>query len=198
MRTTDTLILGGGQAGLALSRCLTARGRDHLVIERGRIAERWRSERWDSLHLLTPNWMTRLPGWSYEGPDPDGFMAATAPRWIAGGSFDAPVHEHTEVHHVGFDGTVSSPPAKGRSARSGGRPGWGPAVPSPPAPGRGHRWSDVYRPATWTTGVLRSVHRPPACARRRAPAAGRQVTLAVGRQPVAPHLPRHGHSGGST
>ena len=51
-------------------------GRDHLVLERGRIAERWHSERWDSLRLLTPNWMTRLPGWTYDGPDPDGFMTA--------------------------------------------------------------------------------------------------------------------------
>ena len=76
MRTTNTLILGGGQAGLAISRCLTALGCDHLVIERGRIAERWHSERWNSLRLLTPNWMTRLPGWTYHGPDPDGFMTA--------------------------------------------------------------------------------------------------------------------------
>ena len=62
MTTTDTLIIGAGQAGLAVSRCLTDRGHDHVVIERGRIAERWHSERWDSLRLLTPNWMTRLPG----------------------------------------------------------------------------------------------------------------------------------------
>ena len=46
------------------------------MIERGRVAERWRSERWDSLRLLTPNWMTRLPGYAYGGPDPDGFMTA--------------------------------------------------------------------------------------------------------------------------
>src|SRR5262249_43957786 len=49
---------------------------EHVVLERGRTVERWRSERWDSLRLLTPNWMTRLPGWSYTGPDPDGFMTA--------------------------------------------------------------------------------------------------------------------------
>ncbi|MGD9998239.1 MAG: NAD(P)-binding domain-containing protein [Ilumatobacteraceae bacterium] len=72
----DTLIIGAGQAGLAMSRCLTERGVDHVVIERGQIAERWRSERWDSLRLLTPNWMTRLPGHRYTGPDPDGFMTA--------------------------------------------------------------------------------------------------------------------------
>ncbi len=76
MHTTQTLIIGGGQAGLALSRCLTDRDHDHLVVERGRIAERWHSERWNSLRLLTPNWMTRLPGHAYSGGDPDGFMTA--------------------------------------------------------------------------------------------------------------------------
>ena len=70
MPTTDTIVIGAGQAGLAMSRCLTDRGVDHVVLERGRVAERWRSERWDSLRLLTPNWMSRLPGWSYRGPDP--------------------------------------------------------------------------------------------------------------------------------
>ena len=58
-----------------------ARGIDHVVLERGRVAERWRSERWDSLRLLTPNWMSRLPGWSYHGVDPDGFM--TTPEFAA-------------------------------------------------------------------------------------------------------------------
>ena len=76
MHTTDTLIIGAGQAGLAVSRCLTDLGRDHVVLERGRVAERWHSERWDSLRLLTPNWMTRLPGLALRGPDPDGFMTA--------------------------------------------------------------------------------------------------------------------------
>ena len=76
MRTTDTVVIGAGQAGLAMSRCLAERGVDHVVLERGRVAERWRSERWDSLRLLSPNWMTRLPGWSYRGADPHGFMTA--------------------------------------------------------------------------------------------------------------------------
>ena len=74
MRRIDTLVIGGGQAGLAMSRCLSDRGIDHLVVERGQIAERWRRERWDSLRLLTPNWMTRLPGFRYAGPDPNGYM----------------------------------------------------------------------------------------------------------------------------
>ena len=76
MTTLDTVVVGAGHAGLAVSRLLTDAGRDHVVLDRGRIGERWRSERWDSLHLLTPSWMTRLPGWSYTGPDPDGYLSA--------------------------------------------------------------------------------------------------------------------------
>ena len=72
MRRTEAVVIGGGQAGLAMSRCLTQYGIDHVVLERGRVGERWRSERWDSLRLLSPNWHTRLPGFRYDGPDPDG------------------------------------------------------------------------------------------------------------------------------
>lgn len=71
----ETVIIGGGQAGLALSYCLTQLGHEHVVLERGRMAERWRSERWDSLMLLSPNWMTQLPGAGYHGDDPDGFAS---------------------------------------------------------------------------------------------------------------------------
>ncbi|HSM04742.1 MAG TPA: NAD(P)/FAD-dependent oxidoreductase [Longimicrobiales bacterium] len=75
MERIDTLIIGGGQAGLALSRSLTDRGVEHVVLERGRTGERWRSERWDSLRLLTPRWLSRLSGWDPEdGRDPSGFM----------------------------------------------------------------------------------------------------------------------------
>lgn len=77
MKRTDTIVIGGGQAGLAMSRCLSERGIEHLVLERGRVAERWRRERWDSLRLLTPNWQSRLPGFRYDGPDPDGYMTAS-------------------------------------------------------------------------------------------------------------------------
>ena len=73
-KTTDALIIGAGQAGLAMSVCLSALGIEHLVLDRGAVGERWRSERWPSLKLLTPNWMTRLPGHTYDGPDPHGFM----------------------------------------------------------------------------------------------------------------------------
>jgi putative flavoprotein involved in K+ transport len=71
-----TIIIGAGQAGLAMSRCLRNRGIAHVVLERGRIGQRWRAERWDSFTLLSPNWQTRLPGHRYGGPDPEGFMGA--------------------------------------------------------------------------------------------------------------------------
>src|SRR5690348_13403228 len=57
-----------------MSRHLTARSIDHVVLERGEVANSWRTERWDSLRLLTPNWQSRLPGYAYNGDDPDGFM----------------------------------------------------------------------------------------------------------------------------
>jgi putative flavoprotein involved in K+ transport len=102
MRVTATII-GGGQAGLAMSRCLVNRGVDHVVLERGEVANAWRNERWDSLRLLTPNWMTRLPGLSYDGDDPDGYMSAAGlasriDRY--GRSFGAPVLTHTTVTAV--------------------------------------------------------------------------------------------------
>jgi putative flavoprotein involved in K+ transport len=111
MHTIDTVVIGAGQAGLAASRCLAERGVDHVGLERGRIAERGRSERWDSLRLLTPNWMSRLPGWSYRGADPHGYMTATETAAFLQGyavASSAPVIEESAVvrlhHHIdGFD-----------------------------------------------------------------------------------------------
>jgi len=76
MPRTDVIIVGGGQAGLVMSRSLSLRGIDHVVIERGRIGERWHAERWRSLHLLTTNCMSALPGLPHVGRDPDAFMPA--------------------------------------------------------------------------------------------------------------------------
>jgi putative flavoprotein involved in K+ transport len=96
-------IIGAGQAGLAMSRCLTDRSIDHVLIERGEVANSWRTERWDSLRLLTPNWMSRLPGFSYRGDDPDGYMAnAEVVDFLTRyhRSFDPPVQTNTTVASV--------------------------------------------------------------------------------------------------
>lgn len=122
MRTTVTVI-GAGQAGLAMSRCLTERSIDHVVLERGETANSWRHERWDSLRLLTPNWLSRLPGWTYQGPDPDGYMTAAEvtdhlDRYRS--SFAAPVQTQTAVEAVrptdhGFEVATSQGPIRSGS-----------------------------------------------------------------------------------
>jgi putative flavoprotein involved in K+ transport len=71
-----TVVIGAGHSGLAVSRHLGERGIDHVVLERDEVASSWRAQRWDSLRLLTPNWLTRLPGYPYRGDDPDGYMSA--------------------------------------------------------------------------------------------------------------------------
>ncbi|NKB54797.1 MAG: pyridine nucleotide-disulfide oxidoreductase [Alphaproteobacteria bacterium] len=75
MKTVTTVIIGAGQSGLAMSKHLADRSIDHVLLERGEVANAWRTERWDSLRLLTPNWQSRLPGYAYSGDDPDGYMA---------------------------------------------------------------------------------------------------------------------------
>ena len=107
VRTTEVVVIGGGQAGLAMSRCLTDRSIDHVVLERAEVANSWTTERWDSLRLLTPNWMSRLPGWSYRGDDPDGYMTAgevAAYLDTYRRSFDAPVRTGVEVRRIASDG----------------------------------------------------------------------------------------------
>ena len=101
MRTT-TVIIGAGHSGLAMSRCLSDRSIDHVVLERDEVASAWRA-RWDSLRLLTPSWLCRLPGYGYQGDDPDGFM--TMPEvvdFITGYAKEvaAPVHAGTTVTSV--------------------------------------------------------------------------------------------------
>ena len=103
MPSIHTVVIGAGHAGLAVSRCLTTAGRDHLVLDRARLAESWRSSRWDSLRLLTPNWMTRLPSWRYQGADAEGFMTAaelTGYLDAYARSFGAPVEAWTDVTEV--------------------------------------------------------------------------------------------------
>ena len=102
MRTT-TVIIGAGHAGLAMSRRLTERSIDHVVLERGEVANSWRTERWPSLRLLTPNWQTRLPGGASQDDDPDGFASMPAVIEFLQGYADvvsAPVRTHTTVTAV--------------------------------------------------------------------------------------------------
>src|SRR5450755_2801870 len=76
VESVETLIIGGGQAGLTMSDMLSRRRKPHLVLERGRIAERWRTERWDGLRFQFPNWSVRLPDCPFSSSDPDGFATS--------------------------------------------------------------------------------------------------------------------------
>jgi putative flavoprotein involved in K+ transport len=104
----DVVVIGGGQAGLAVSWNLRARGIDHVVLERDVVASSWRNQRWDSFCLVTPNWQCRLPDHPYSGDDPDGFMLKDeivdyVDAFAA--SFDVPLCEGVTVHEVlGADG----------------------------------------------------------------------------------------------
>jgi putative flavoprotein involved in K+ transport len=103
MHRTTTVVIGAGHSGLAMSRCLTDRAIDHVVLERGEVANSWRTQRWDSLRLLTPNWMSRLPGHRYRGDDPDGYLTVPEVVELIGGyakAVAAPVHTGTTVTAV--------------------------------------------------------------------------------------------------
>lgn len=92
----DVVVIGGGQAGLSISWHLTRRGIEHLVLERDTIAHDWADRRWDNFTLVTPNWQCALPGYPYDGDDPDGFMKRDEVlAWIRryASTFDAPVVE---------------------------------------------------------------------------------------------------------
>jgi putative flavoprotein involved in K+ transport len=122
-RSVNVAIIGGGQAGLATSWYLTQAKVDHVVLESGRVAETWRSRRWDSFCLVTPNQFIHLPGAKYDGPDPDGFMPLAEivdyfQSWAD--SFDAPVGGNSRVTKLEADGagfllTLSSGTIKART-----------------------------------------------------------------------------------
>ena len=103
MSTVTAVVVGAGHCGLAMSRHLAARSIDHVVLERGEVANSWRTQRWDSLRLLTPNWMTRLPGRIYQGDDPNGYLSAPqVAEFVAGyaAASAAPVVTRTTVTAV--------------------------------------------------------------------------------------------------
>jgi putative flavoprotein involved in K+ transport len=106
IKSTEVAIVGGGQAGLALSYRLTEQGRPHVILEQRRLVESWRTKRWDSLRLIAPNWSMVLPGFAYPGDEPDGFMGRDdVVQHLVGyaGSFGAPVLEGTRVSSVERD-----------------------------------------------------------------------------------------------
>jgi putative flavoprotein involved in K+ transport len=97
------IVVGGGQAGLSMSHCLTSAGVGHLVLERERAGHEWRTRRWDSFCLVTPNWQCRLPGFPYAGDDPDGFMVrdeivAYLESYVK--AFDVPLCEGVEAKRL--------------------------------------------------------------------------------------------------
>jgi len=97
------VVIGAGHAGLAISFHLSRCAVDHVVLERGEVANTWRTERWESLRLLTPNWQARLPDFAYDGPDPDGYLSMPeVVEFIAqyAKHIDAPVHTNTTVESV--------------------------------------------------------------------------------------------------
>ena len=102
----DTVVIGGGQAGLAMSAVLQQRGREHVVLERRRIGQRWRTERWESLRFQFPNWSLALPRYRYSGDEANGFahwrdILRVIDDYAA--STRAPVREHTEATDLRAD-----------------------------------------------------------------------------------------------
>lgn len=97
---TSVVVIGAGQCGLAMSWWLAQRGIEHVVLERGEVANSWAKERWDSLRLLTPNWQSRLPGYVYDGPTPEGYLdRAQTVDFLRRYAHDiaAPVRTHSRV-----------------------------------------------------------------------------------------------------
>ena len=203
MRTHhNTVVIGAGQAGLAASWWLVNRGVDHVVLERGRVAEKWRSQRWDSFTLLSPNWQTRLPGHAYFGPDPDGFMTgAETAAFLAdyARSFAAPVRSGVTVTRVqpGRDGWVVETSAgtftacnvvvaTGELAT--------PHVPAVELPVYALHTSDYRNPGALPSGAVLVVGAGPSGQQiaRELAAAGRRVHLAVGGHKTLPRRYR-GH-----
>jgi putative flavoprotein involved in K+ transport len=195
----DTVVVGAGQAGLALSRHLAAAGHEHVLLERGRVGQRWH-ERWDSLTLLSPNWMNRLPGAPVHD-DPDGFLSrAGFVGYLEAyaSSFGAPVVEGVEVvrierRHTGFRVETTGGGWLARTVVLATGDASEPHVPFPAPPGIASLHSaDYRRPGLLPEGpvlivgggasgqqVALELHR-----------AGRHVVLSAGRHSRAPRAYR--------
>lgn len=191
----ETVIVGGGHAGLALSYHLGRRGCPHVILERGRVAERWRSERWDSLMFQFPNWSLRLPGQEYRGSEPDGFstrdeVIAFIERYRA--LIDAPVRTGAGVTRVrprdgGFQLETSEGPLEADNVVIATGPYQEPLLPAVRRafpPGLVHVHSSGYRnPAQLPAGAVLVVGSGASGCQivEDLRAAGRTVYLAVGR-----------------
>jgi putative flavoprotein involved in K+ transport len=112
------VVVGGGQAGLSVSWYLGSEGVDHVVLEAAELVHNWADTRWDNFTLVTPNWHCKLPGYSYTGDDPDGFMTRDqVVDWLAEWleTFDPPVRTRTRATALkhsaagGFEITLSTP-----------------------------------------------------------------------------------------
>ena len=192
MRTTETVIVGAGQAGLSLGHHLARIRRPHVVLERGRVGERWHSQRWDSLTLLTPNWLNRLDGGAAH-PDAHGFLGRAAfARYLAEYAQPADVREHVAVTAVeesrdGFQVTTDAADWRARNVVVATGDAAEPLIPAPAAtapPWLRQLHSSSYRnPSQLPPGGVLVVGAGPsgqqiAAELRRA---GRHVVLAVGR-----------------
>ena len=201
MRThRNTVVIGAGQAGLAASWWLVNRGVDHVVLERGRVAEKWRTQRWDSFTLLSPNWQTRLPGHVYAGPDPEGFMTGAETAAFLTGyarSFAAPVVGGVSVTGVRPGGpadvhgwaltTSAGPLTAGNVIVATGELGV-PYVPPLPMPVPAVHTGAYRNPDGLPPGAVLVVGAGPSGQQiaRELAAAGRPVHLAVGRHKALP------------
>ena len=191
----DTLIVGAGQAGIAMSEHLRRLGVPHLVLERARVAERWRSERWDSLVCNGPAWHDRFPGLEFESTDPDGFpgkeqvadyLQAYATK------FDAPIRTGVDVTRVqrnvgrpGFTVDTSQGRIEARNVVAATGPFQKPVIPAvaPTAPGMVQMHSAQYRnPAQLPPGAVLVVGAGSSGVQIAAELqrAGKQVYLSVG------------------
>ena len=203
MERIDTVIVGGGQAGLATSYYLTQQGREHIVLEQAaRAAPVWRNERWDSFTLVTPNWTLKMPGAEYDGADRDGFMprdevVAYFERYVD--RFALPVHYNARVLSIEADGRrrVSGRHSRAhlRGVKRGDRDGVRAAPPDPRIRGRlaGDRHPDPQQPVPQSRNRCRRARCSSSAARSLAPRlprssinSGRDVFLSVGGAGRAP------------